>query len=138
MNYSGENHEEMSKIRKARVKRIQQEIPPIKIEGAPESNLLIIGWGSTYGVIKQSIIELAEEGISVAQVHLKFLNPLPKDLSDVMGRYEKVVIAEINFGQLAFIIRANFSKKIISHYELKGRPLNIKKLKNKLKEVSHL
>ena len=137
VNYSGENHEEMSKIRKAKIARIQQEIPPITIEGDSKSDLLVIGWGSTYGVIRQSVIELADEGIGVAQVHLKFLNPFPEDLANVLARYKKVVVAEINFGQLAFLLKANFLKEITSHYELKGKPLNIKRLKNKLKQVNH-
>ncbi len=135
VNYDGDNHEAMGRLRKQKIEKISQEFPPLIVEGDKTAGTLVIGWGSTYGTIKQANLELQEKGLAFAHLQLRFLNPLPNDLEKIINSYKKIIVAEINFGQLSLILRANYLKEIIPYYELKGKPLSLKKLKSKIEEV---
>jgi 2-oxoglutarate ferredoxin oxidoreductase subunit alpha len=84
--------------------------------------VLFIGWGSTFGSIRTAVRTLRTRGASVGQVHLRNLNPLPRDLGDIMKRYETVIVPELNMGQLATILRAKFLVDVVSHTKVQGKP----------------
>lgn len=87
---------------------MQQDIPPLEVFGAPEGKVLVLGWGSTYGAITTAVEQMRERGHAVSSAHLRYLNPFPSNLGDVLKRFETVIIPELNLGQLCMLIRAQF------------------------------
>jgi len=123
VSYDPENHQIMTNFRRDKIKKVSSEIPPTEVYGDQNSDTLILGWGSTYGAIRSAIIKAQEENIKVAGVILKYLNPLPPDLGNIVSRFKKVYVVEENDGQMAFVLRANFqSANIISKTKVTGQP----------------
>jgi len=137
VNYEAENHEHMVKLRAEKVLRVQADIPPCKVFGADSGDLLIVGWGSTYGAIRTATERLADEGIEVGHLHLRHLNPLPKDLGEVLGRYERVLVPEMNMGQLNFLLRANYLLETIPLDKIQGQPFKVSEITDKVKSILH-
>lgn len=108
VSYEAENHQNMVNIRAAKIKNIAKDYAPLQVEGPEEAEILLVGWGSTYGCIRTAVAECNLEGIPVAFVHLRQLNPLPNDLGSILARYKKVLVAELNTGQLCQLIRAEY------------------------------
>lgn len=109
INYSPENHEFMVKLRARKVAQIADDIPELEVMGDPDGgDLLILGWGSTYGAIRSAVERKRQQGYSVSQAHLRYLNPLPRNLGDVLRRFKHVAIPEMNMGQLSKVIRSEF------------------------------
>ena len=123
VNYDPDNHEHMIELRAEKIRRITADIPPTEIEGPAEGDLLVIGWGGTYGSILSACNAAREKGLSVANVHLRFLNPLPSDLGDIIKRYRRVLVPEINAGQLLMVLRATYCIDAIGHNRVRGLPL---------------
>src|SRR6185436_17987217 len=124
ISYDPENHEFMVKLREEKVERVADYIPKQKIELGPEKGkLLILGWGSTYGVIESTVSELLEAGHQVAHVHLRYLKPFPKNLGEILHNYDKVLIPEINNGQLIKVIRDKFLIPAIGYGRVRGIPI---------------
>ena len=90
--------------------------------------MLFRSWGSTYGPIKAAVAALRSEGIEIAQAHIKYLNPFPKNLGDILAKYEKVIIPEMNLGQLAMLIKAKYLKDVVSYTMVKGLPFTTQEL----------
>jgi 2-oxoglutarate ferredoxin oxidoreductase subunit alpha len=136
VSYDPENHEFMVKLREAKVQKIADYLPLQEINnGFEDADLLILGWGSTYGAIKTAVNELAEEGIKVAHAHVKYLNPFPKNLEEVVRKYKTVLIPEINNGQLIKIIRDKYLIDAKGLNKIKGLPFRTDEIKNKVKEL---
>ncbi|WP_409966539.1 2-oxoglutarate oxidoreductase subunit KorA [Mycovorax composti] len=132
ISYDPENHQLMVKIRQEKVDKIANFIPEQKIDSGPEKGkLLVIGWGSTYGVIKSAVEELQAQGKSVSHVHLRHLRPFPKNLGDIIRNFEHVLIPEINNGQLIKIIRDQFLVDAKGYNKIMGIPIT----KHELVEV---
>lgn len=132
ISYDPENHQLMVKIRQEKVDKITNFIPEQKIDSGPEKGkLLVIGWGSTYGVIKSAVEELQAQGKSVSHVHLRHLRPFPKNLGDIIRNFEHVLIPEINNGQLIKIIRDQFLVDAKGYNKIMGIPIT----KHELVEV---
>jgi 2-oxoglutarate ferredoxin oxidoreductase subunit alpha len=129
VSYDPENHEKMIRIRAEKIKRISQEIPPTKINGPNKGGVLVVGWGSTYGPITSAVEELQAEGKSVSSIHLRFLNPLPKDLGGILQNFKTVLVPEMNLGQLTMILRHEYlvDAKCIS--KVQGQPFKIQEIK---------
>ena len=125
ISYDPDNHEAMSRLRKAKIDRIAREIPPTAIDGPISGDLLVVGWGSTFGSIKSAVERKRREGRSVSHVHLRYLNPLPADLGAIIGRFKKVLVPEMNLGQLVDIIRARYVIPAIPLSKVKGQPFTI-------------
>ncbi len=124
VSYDPLNHEHMVKTREAKVQKIADFIPEQKIESGPDTGeLLFLGWGSTYGVCEATAQRLREVGYSVAHVHLRYLKPFPRNLGELLGRYEKIIIPEINNGQLARVIRDHFLLPVIQYNKIQGTPI---------------
>jgi len=129
VSYDSENHHFMVKTRAAKVEKIADFIPNQHIELGPEQgDVLILGWGSTYGVIKSVVSSLLEEGQAVSHAHLRWMNPFPKNLGTLLSRFEKVIIPEINNGQLCKLIRDKYLIDTVDFNSIKGVPIAKKEL----------
>ena len=130
-----DNHELMTKLRAEKVERIAQEIQPTRVMGPKSGDALVIGWGSTFGPIHAAVKRLQEEGRSVAHSHINYINPLPSDLGAVMKNYKKIIVPEMNMGQLRWLLRAKFLVDVIGINKVKGKPFTISELVQKIADV---
>ena len=124
VSYDPANHEYMVKIREAKVEKIADFIPEMKMEFGPDKgDLLILGWGSTYGVIHSVVRQLSRENANLAHAHLRHLRPFPKNLKEVMGNFKKVLVPEINNGQLSKVLRDKFLIDVVQYNKIQGLPI---------------
>jgi 2-oxoglutarate ferredoxin oxidoreductase subunit alpha len=128
VSYAPMNHEQMIRTRARKVAGIVREIPPTEVFGTDAGDLLVIGWGGTYGALRESVKQLRRQGHSVGHVHLRYLNPLPADLGDVLRRFRRVVVPEINLGQLVKILRADYLVDAIGFNQVQGRPFKVSEI----------
>lgn len=137
VSYDPQNHENMTKLRAEKVDRIADSIPPTQLHGETEGDLLVIGWGGTYGAITSAVKAMQAEGFSVSSLHLRHLNPLPKDLGDIICKFKKVIVPELNLGQLSMILRAKFLVDAIPLTKVQGKPFKVSELRDAFhKELS--
>lgn len=122
VSYDPDNHEFMCRLRAEKVERVQQDIPPTKILGDDNGDLLFVGWGSTQGAIHAAVDALRAQGKKVSAIHLRHLNPLPKDVGDIMKRFKTVACPEMNLGQLVKILREKFLIDIVPINKVQGKP----------------
>jgi 2-oxoglutarate/2-oxoacid ferredoxin oxidoreductase subunit alpha len=123
ISYDPENHDHMVHTRAEKVRRVAQEIPPTTISGPATGDVLVVGWGGTYGAITAAVEEAQMEGKAVAAVHLRHLNPLPPDLGQILRQYRRVLVPEINSGQLVRVLRAEYLVDAVGYNRVKGMPL---------------
>ncbi len=135
VSYDPVNHEKMIHLRAEKVERIARTIPDVVIDGDQEGQILLIGWGSTQGAITGAVRLAREEGHKVGYIHLRHLNPFPPNLADVLSRFEKVLIPEINMGQLALILRAKFVRDLVSLPKVQGKPFYRREILAKMHEL---
>ena len=136
VSYDPANHEYMIKTREAKVDKIADFIPEQKITmGVKKGDLLILGCGSTYGVLESVTKELAAEGLQVGHTHLRYIRPFPKNLGKILKNYKKIMIPEINNGQLSKVIRDQFLIDVIQFNKIQGVPIMKAELKYAIKEV---
>ncbi len=135
VSYDPVNHEKMTKLRAEKVARIANDIPELDVHGDPEADVLVLGWGSTYGAITSAVDDLREDGVSVSSAHLQYLNPFPKNLGDVLKRFKKIIIPEMNMGQLALLIRGHYLVDVDSFTKVKGRPFTIHEIVDAVKKA---
>ncbi|MAC93968.1 MAG: 2-oxoglutarate ferredoxin oxidoreductase subunit alpha [Flavobacteriales bacterium] len=139
VSYDPENHEKMVKIRQAKVDKIAEDIPLQNINnGDKEGEVLVLSWGSTYGVIKNAVKECKEEGLSVGHVHLRYINPLPKNLGELIKGFKKVIVPEMNNGQLVKIIRDKFLVDAKAINKIKGIPFSTAEIVSAIKGEEEL
>ena len=122
VSYDAANHEHMVETRAEKVARVAREIPPTEVFGPAEGDVLVLGWGSTYGAIRGAVIRAQRRGWSVAHAHLRYLNPFPPDLEEILGRYRRVLIPEMNTGQLRLLIRGRFLRDAVGLDKVEGKP----------------
>jgi len=135
INYEPLNHENMVRIRAAKVEAIVQDIPNVLPNGDPEGDLLIVSWGSTYGAITQAVNGQREKGRKIGHLHLRHLNPLPANVGDVLKRYKKVLVPELNMGQLLWVLRAKYLVNAVGLNKIQGRPFKQAELDQKIEEM---
>jgi 2-oxoglutarate/2-oxoacid ferredoxin oxidoreductase subunit alpha len=135
INYEPLNHENMVRIRAAKVEAIAQDIPDAVPAGDPDGELLIVAWGSTHGAITAAVKSQRELGHRIGHVHLRHLNPLPSNLGDVLKRYKQVLVPELNMGQLLWLLRAKFLVNAIGLNKIQGRPFKQSELEQKIEEL---
>jgi 2-oxoglutarate ferredoxin oxidoreductase subunit alpha len=123
ISYDGANHERMTELRAQKVAGIADELPPLTVDSEPGANLLVLGWGSTEGAIRAGVLRAREAGHKVACAQLRYLNPLPANTGDVLRSFERVLVPELNTGQLAQILRARFLVDVESFGKVQGQPL---------------
>jgi 2-oxoglutarate ferredoxin oxidoreductase subunit alpha len=123
VSYDPDNHDLMVRLRAEKVRRVAQEIPPTTINGPAGGDLLVVGWGGTYGTITAAVEEVQAAGKSVASIHLRHLNPLPPDLGQILRQYRRVLVPEINSGQLVRVLRAEYLVDAVGFNRVRGVPL---------------
>ncbi|MCW2658113.1 MAG: korA [Jatrophihabitans sp.] len=136
ISYDPDNHDFMTRTRQAKVDGIARSLPPMQVDDPDgDARVLVLGWGSTYGPIGAACREVRTAGASIAQAHLRHLNPFPNDLGEILRRYDKVVIPEMNLGQLAMLIRAKYLIDAISVTQVRGMPFKADELTEMLRGV---
>jgi 2-oxoglutarate/2-oxoacid ferredoxin oxidoreductase subunit alpha len=129
ISYDPANHDFMVRTRAAKVERIAASLPPLEVDDPDGlAKVLVLGWGSTYGPIGAGVRRVRTAGYRVAQVHLRHLNPFPRDLGEILARYDKVLIPEMNLGQLAMLIRARYLVDAVGYNHVRGLPLKAAEL----------
>jgi 2-oxoglutarate ferredoxin oxidoreductase subunit alpha len=133
ISYDPANHDLMVRTRQAKIDRIADSLPPLEVDDPPGPNgetakVLVIGWGSTYGPIGAGVRRVRKAGFNVAQTHLRHLNPFPKDLGEILKRYDKVLVPEMNLGQLALLLRGKYLVDAIGYNHVRGLPLKAAEL----------
>ncbi len=124
ISYDPANHQRMSEIRAAKIERIADSIPPLEVDDpSGRAKVLVLGWGSTYGPIGAGARRVRKAGYDVATTHLRHLNPFPKNLGEVLARYDKVLVPEMNLGQLSMLLRAKYLVDVIGYNQINGMPL---------------
>jgi 2-oxoglutarate ferredoxin oxidoreductase subunit alpha len=122
VSYDPLHHEEMVRLRAARIARLAEEIPELEVTGPGEGDLLVVGWGSTHGAITTAVQRARQRGLSVAQAHLRHLNPLPRNTGAVLQRYRRVLVPELNSGHLLLVLRAEFLVDALGLNKVQGQP----------------
>ncbi|HUO85811.1 MAG TPA: 2-oxoacid:acceptor oxidoreductase subunit alpha [Thermoanaerobaculia bacterium] len=136
VSYDPDNHERMVQLRAEKVERIARDIPPTEVFGDPEGgDLLVVGWGSTAGSITGAVNAARADGLSVSRIHLRHLNPLPADLGDVLARFGRVLLPEMNSGQLALLLRARYLVDVVSYPKVQGRPFFRSEIEAKIRTL---
>jgi 2-oxoglutarate ferredoxin oxidoreductase subunit alpha len=135
ISYDPENHHRMSLLRAEKIARIAADIAPLDVFGPPEGDLLIVGWGSTYGAIRSAVERLQARGKMVAHAHLRHIHPFPLNTGDVLRNYGKVLVPEINLGQLRTLIRAEYLIDAIGFNLVRGKPLQISEIVAKAEQL---
>jgi 2-oxoglutarate ferredoxin oxidoreductase subunit alpha len=135
VSYDPVNNENMIRLRAEKVARVAMDVPRTDVQGDPSGKLLVIGWGSTYGALVEAVERSRAQGKSVSHVHLRYLNPLPPDLKDIIRRFETVLVAELNAGQLLKIIRAEYLVDAKGMNKIQGQPFKVGELMQKIHEL---
>ena len=136
ISYDPENHDKMVRLRQAKVDGIAKTIPDLEVDDPTgDAKVLVLGWGSTFGPIGAAARLVREGGGKVAQPHLRHVNPFPANLGDVLKRYERVIVPEMNLGQLALLLRAKYLVDAISYNQVRGMPFKSEELENVIKDV---
>jgi 2-oxoglutarate ferredoxin oxidoreductase subunit alpha len=135
INYEPLNHEKMCRLRAAKVEAVAQEIPDVVPAGDPAGDLLIVGWGSTYGPITAAMKAQRAKGRKIGHVHLRFLNPLPRNLGEVLKRYKRILVPEMNMGQLVMVLRAKYLVDAQGYDKIQGKPFRTSEIEAKIAEV---
>ena len=135
VSYDPDNHERMSQLREEKIANIaKNEIPPSEVFGDNSGDLLIIGWGGTYGALRTGVINQRQAGQSVSHLHLRFLNPLPNDLGLILQNFKKVIVAELNLGQLNQLIRSKYLVDTIAYNKIQGQPFQVSEVEAKIQQ----
>lgn len=132
VSYDAENHERMVTIRAEKVKRIANDIPPTEVSGAQAGDLLVLGWGGTFGAIRTVVENKFEAGYNIGHVHLRHLNPFPNDLGEILSRFKTVLIPELNSGHLRQLIRSEFLIDAVGFNKVQGQPFHVFELESKI------
>jgi 2-oxoglutarate ferredoxin oxidoreductase subunit alpha len=135
VNYEPANHERMVRLRAEKVERVARDIPEAMPAGDPDGELLVVGWGSTYGSITAALRAARAKGRRVGHVHLRHLNPFPRNLGEVMKRYRRVLVPEMNLGQLLLMLRAKYLVDAVGYNKVQGQPFKQSEIEAKIEEV---
>ena len=129
VSYNPDNHEHMVLTRQAKIDKIAEFIPEAKlIQGSEEDKILVLGWGSTYGVSYSSVQKMRNDGLSIAQLHLRNIQPFPRNLGNILKQFDTIIIPEINNGQLSKIIQSTYNAEVLSYNKIKGVPITQEEL----------
>ncbi len=135
VSYDPENHEKMTKIRASKIAGIAHDIPDLEVYGDQEGDLLVLGWGSTYGAIRVAVDRMRLRGYNVSQAHLRYLNPMPRNIAEVLGRFRRIAVPELNMGQLSRLIRSEFLVDAIGWNKIQGMPYTAGELETLIEGV---
>jgi len=132
VSYLPENHARMVQLRAEKVARIAKDIAPVEVNGADRGELLVVGWGSTHGAITTAVDEAGADGVDVSSIHLRHLNPFPANLGEVLGSFDRVLVPELNSGQLCRLLRAEFLTAAESLGKVDGLPFKVSEIRGRI------
>ena len=132
VSYVPENHEFMVRMRDAKVKKIQDEIPDLVVAGDQDADLLIAAWGGTYGSVTEAVGNLRKKGHKIAQVHFKYIHPFPKNTKEVLTKFKQILVPERNLGQLSKLLKSEFLVDVIEFNKIQGSPFKSSEIENKI------
>ena len=135
VSYDPANHELMTHLRAEKVERIAKSVPDLVVEGDEDGDLLVLGWGSTLGAITGAVRDARKKGYKVGRTHLRYINPFPANLAEVLDRFEQILVPEMNSGQLAMLLRSHFMKELISFSKVQGKPFYRYEILQKIEET---
>jgi 2-oxoglutarate ferredoxin oxidoreductase subunit alpha len=135
INYEPANHEHMVRTRAKKVENIAQTIPELEVHGPADATLLVIGWGGTYGSITTAVERAQRKGHLVARAHLRYLNPMPKNTAEVLKRFRKILVPELNAGQLLWLLRAKYLAPAVGLNKVQGRPFLVSEIEAAIEEL---
>ncbi len=135
VNYEPLNHEHMVRIRAAKIDAVAQDVPNVTPSGDAEGDLLIVSWGSTFGSITQAVKAQRAKGRKIGHLHLRYLNPLPGNVGDILKRYKQILVPELNMGQLLWVLRAKYLVNAVGLNKIQGRPFKQAELDRKIEEM---
>jgi 2-oxoglutarate ferredoxin oxidoreductase subunit alpha len=135
VSYDPDNHDRMQRLRQAKIAGIANDIPPLDVYGPAEGDLLILGWGSSYGAIRSAVERLQKDGLSVAHAQMRYLNPFPANTEAVVRAYKHVLIPELNLGQLSMLIRARYLVDAIGYNKVRGKPFRIAEIEAEARRI---
>jgi 2-oxoglutarate ferredoxin oxidoreductase subunit alpha len=135
VNYDPLNHETMVRLRAAKVQAVAQDVPEAVPAGDPDGDLLMVAWGSTYGSLTVALKAQREKGRRIGHLHLRHLNPLPRNLGEVLKRYRKILVPELNMGQLLYVLRAKYLVDAVGLNKIQGRPFKQAEIEGKIEEM---
>ncbi|MBU0550222.1 2-oxoacid:acceptor oxidoreductase subunit alpha [Myxococcota bacterium] len=116
------NHQVMSDLRAEKIRKVQDMIPATEVYGDADAKLAVVGWGGSFGAIRGAVDHLRAQGVKLAHIHPRFLNPLPKDLGEILAGFDRILLPELNMGQLAYVLRANYGIEVARYNKLEGKP----------------
>jgi 2-oxoglutarate ferredoxin oxidoreductase subunit alpha len=137
ISYDPQNHQHMVELREQKVNNAQLLIPPLAVDGPETGDLLVLGWGGTMGACREATSRARQDGLAVAHAHLRHLHPMPANLGAVLARYRRVLVPELNMGQLALLIRARFSVEVAQFNKVQGRPFTVAELLRKIHALTN-
>jgi 2-oxoglutarate ferredoxin oxidoreductase subunit alpha len=135
VSYAPEDHEAMCRLRADKVARVTEFIPALEVTGPQQAKLLVLTWGGTFGAALTAVQRAMHEGRSVAHAHLRYLNPFPRNLGELLARYEQVLIPELNAGQLAWLIRARYLVDAVALPKVRGQPFTVREIEARIGEL---
>ncbi|MFQ5731761.1 MAG: 2-oxoacid:acceptor oxidoreductase subunit alpha [Planctomycetaceae bacterium] len=135
VDYSPSNHQHMTNTRAAKVRNVARAIPEQDVDGPDRGTLLVVSWGGTFGSVRTAVRRFHERGESVAHAHLRYLNPFPGNLEELLTRYDKVLVPELNTGQLRFLLRGTFLVDAIGLNKVQGKPFLVSEIADKIEEL---
>jgi len=128
VSYDPLNHEKMIHLRAEKIARIADDIPPVKVFGKESGKVLVIGWGSTHGALTSAVESMQRRNLPVSAIHLRYLNPFPKNLGEVLKRFDRVLVAELNLGQLIWLLRARYLVDAVGLNKVQGKPFKVSEI----------
>jgi 2-oxoglutarate ferredoxin oxidoreductase subunit alpha len=135
VSYDPANHQHMVQTRAKKIANIAQEIPELSVVGPDQGDLLVCGWGGTYGSIVTAVQRAQRKGLKVAHAHFRYLNPMPRNTGAVLKRYKKVLVPELNGGQLRLLLRGEFLVDAVGLNKIQGRPFLVSEIEEKIEEM---
>jgi 2-oxoglutarate ferredoxin oxidoreductase subunit alpha len=135
VSYDPINHQHMVDTRAAKVAGVANDIPPQAVDGPETGRVLVVSWGGTYGACATAVAEARKKGVSVAHAHLRYLNPLPRNMGELLKRYDRVLVPELNKGQLSFVLRGKFLVDAIGLNKVQGKPFTVAEIVSKIEEL---
>ncbi len=136
ISYDPLNHDRMSHLRAEKIARIARHLPPAEVcAGADRGELLVVGWGSTFGAIHEAVRRCVKRGQLVSHLHLRHLNPLPRGLADLLSGFDRVLVPELNLGQLARVLRAEALRSVVSYPKMTGQPFKIDEIESRIQQL---
>jgi len=134
VSYDPANHEHMVKLRAQKVANVANDIPLQELDGPDSGDLLVVSWGGPYGACATAVHTLQREGRAVSHCHLRWLNPFPKNFGEILTRFKKVLVPELNMGQLSMLLRSEFLLEVEAFNKIQGKPFNVGELVEKMRE----